>query len=274
MKSIPITSSRERRKFDIAAFNGGEGRIAKAQAQAKKDGRNPKKWDDVKNYLKAAGANPAKVKEIQNYVDLVLEYLKEFLEKSKADRNIKKKDQPTNLHLTMGAGLLRMIGVFLSRIDIVRVKCFQIFFTGLLVSTFSFGEDTQCRFDYFAFDVDNLKCLKHHEAVKSIKKNLRDVKNLKKTCSKCEEPFSDAYKHLRLYGKKYLALNIEEHGFGGYTLYVLFDKESHAHKLWVYPIDKNVFQIRDIQILNIPKKATLEMLGFAKESKYAKYWVE
>lgn len=90
LKTTAITG--ERKKFTIAAYNAGEGRIAKAQAEAKKAGKDPCKWDDVKNYLKAAGASDDKVKEIQEYVEKVLEYEKEFSKKSKADKSAKDKD--------------------------------------------------------------------------------------------------------------------------------------------------------------------------------------
>lgn len=89
IKSIPIYDSNERLKFIIAAFNAGEGRIAKAQAIAKKNGKDPANWKDVKTCLKKAGASSKKVEEITNYVDKVLEYSSEFSKKSNADQKSK-----------------------------------------------------------------------------------------------------------------------------------------------------------------------------------------
>ena len=91
IKATPGRDPKERVKFDLAAYNGGEGRIAKAQAKAKADGKNPQKWDDVKNYLKAAGAKPEKVREIQNYVNDVVKNSLELSEKSKADKKAKRR---------------------------------------------------------------------------------------------------------------------------------------------------------------------------------------
>ena len=91
LKTIGISDPFERAKFTLAAYNGGEGRVAQAQLKAQADGKDPHKWDDVKNYLEVAGANPAKVSEIQKYVEEVLQNSKELSEKSKADKNAKER---------------------------------------------------------------------------------------------------------------------------------------------------------------------------------------
>lgn len=89
LKTIPISNASERAKFSIAAYNAGEGRIAKAQEMTKRAGGDPKKWDDVKKYLEEAGASDSKAKEIRDYVDSVTAYEKEFAKKSKADKKTK-----------------------------------------------------------------------------------------------------------------------------------------------------------------------------------------
>ena len=89
LSTTPMEDPNERKKFSLAAFNAGEGRIAKAQILAKQHGKDPTKWDDVKEYLTAAGASVTKSREIQRYVEKILEYELEFSEKSKADKAIK-----------------------------------------------------------------------------------------------------------------------------------------------------------------------------------------
>lgn len=46
-----ITNQAERRKFVLAAYNGGSGHIRDAMALARKDGRNPHLWNDVATYV-------------------------------------------------------------------------------------------------------------------------------------------------------------------------------------------------------------------------------
>lgn len=86
---IKISDAIERVKFVVAAYNSGEGRIAKAQAETAAKGNDPQKWNDVRNCLKEAGATSEKILEIQAYVQQVLENSKEFAGKSEADKSAK-----------------------------------------------------------------------------------------------------------------------------------------------------------------------------------------
>ncbi len=94
-ETTPVKDPDERKKFDIAAYNAGDARIAKAQELAREAGDDPTKWDDVKKHLEDAGATNDKANEIRQYVDKVSSYEKEFREKSKADADAKfKKGKP------------------------------------------------------------------------------------------------------------------------------------------------------------------------------------
>ena len=86
-----ILDINERKLFVIAAYNAGEGRIAQAQMEAEKDGKDATKWEIVKEYLKKAGSTDAKVKEITEYVEKVSAYEKEFSKKSTANKKLKDK---------------------------------------------------------------------------------------------------------------------------------------------------------------------------------------
>lgn len=48
---MDITNAGERRKFVLAAYNGGSGHIRDAMALARKNGRNPQSWNDVAYYV-------------------------------------------------------------------------------------------------------------------------------------------------------------------------------------------------------------------------------
>lgn len=78
--------------FTIAAYNIGQGRVAQAQALAKAAGKDPANWEDVKEFLIAAGAKSDQAKEVIEYVKKVLEYKKEFEKKSEANKKLKDKD--------------------------------------------------------------------------------------------------------------------------------------------------------------------------------------
>ena len=54
MKTIPVSSADELENFAVAAFNAGEGNVARAQARAQADGLDPTKYDAIKPYLPAS----------------------------------------------------------------------------------------------------------------------------------------------------------------------------------------------------------------------------
>ncbi|MCB0308845.1 MAG: transglycosylase SLT domain-containing protein, partial [Bdellovibrionales bacterium] len=91
LNTIPVSNASKRVRFAIAAYNAGEGRIAKAQKITKESGGDPNNWDEVKENLEAAGASAEKAKEIREYVEKVTAYEKEFSKKSKANKRAKHK---------------------------------------------------------------------------------------------------------------------------------------------------------------------------------------
>ena len=57
ISTIGISDAETREIFTIAAYNIGQGRVAKAQALAKEASKDPKNWNDVQEFLITAGAN-------------------------------------------------------------------------------------------------------------------------------------------------------------------------------------------------------------------------
>ncbi len=91
IRTIPVKDTKERKKFALAAYNAGQGRIAQAQIEAEKAGENPALWDIAKEYLRQAGANEKKEKIIKEYVVSIEVYEQEFVLKSPADKEAKNK---------------------------------------------------------------------------------------------------------------------------------------------------------------------------------------
>lgn len=91
IETIPVRSVLERKKFSLAAYNAGEGRIATAQHLAEQAGNDPELWGDVERFLEAAHATPDKAEEIRRYLEMVPAYEAEFAEKSLANKALKQK---------------------------------------------------------------------------------------------------------------------------------------------------------------------------------------
>lgn len=147
------------------------------------------------------------------------------------------------------------------------IVCFLVLFTQPVAA----GRQS-CRLNYLAFDTEHLQCLKNNIAVKSIAVNLKEIAATKRTCPKCVEAFPGASSFSHLLVRGYLALAMEQNGFGGYTISVVFQNDPHIFRLWLYPIESETFQIRNMSVDKFSKKDTKLTGQYAKESKYAKYW--
>ncbi len=89
--TIPIKDTLERKKFVLAAYDDGQGKIAHAQYLAQQAGKDPTQWDAVQKFLEEAGNAPGKVTEIRKYVENVPKNEAEFAQKSLADKKAKNK---------------------------------------------------------------------------------------------------------------------------------------------------------------------------------------
>jgi soluble lytic murein transglycosylase-like protein len=65
LATTPVADGDERRRFAVAAYNAGEGRVARAQAAAAAAGGDPTRFDDVRRYLPGG---------TRTYVDRVLAF--------------------------------------------------------------------------------------------------------------------------------------------------------------------------------------------------------
>lgn len=90
--TVPVTSVAERKKFALAAYSSGEGRIAKAQQLAEQAGKDPRSWVDVGQFLEAAGDAKTTAVDTRQYVEKVPIYESEFASKSPANKRLKQKD--------------------------------------------------------------------------------------------------------------------------------------------------------------------------------------
>jgi hypothetical protein len=89
--TAPVADILERKMFVLAAYNMGEGHVARAQQLSQRAGKDPARWDEVKGFLEAAGVKPRAAKDGRKYVDDVLGNEAEFANKSLADKKVKNK---------------------------------------------------------------------------------------------------------------------------------------------------------------------------------------
>src|SRR5581483_8683829 len=75
LATVPVADETERRLFAVAAFNAGEGAVARAQAKAAAAGGDPTRFADVRQFLP---------RSTQGYVERVVAYAQEELPRTTA----------------------------------------------------------------------------------------------------------------------------------------------------------------------------------------------
>ncbi len=110
LKTIPVSDAEERKLFSIAAYNAGEGTIAKAQQLTKQANFDPEKWHDVKKFLNQTGISVDKATEIREYVGIVIAFEQEFNEKSpnRKEKKLLKPMSATRSHSKIGHWITKL----------------------------------------------------------------------------------------------------------------------------------------------------------------------
>ena len=146
---------------------------------------------------------------------------------------------------------------------------FLFFFSGVSAVD---RHDIRCRHDYIAFDVGHLECLQNSPLVKNVTTIFQQIAMMKKSCPDCKRSLLETSKLTHLLGRNTLALGIKSHDFGGFTVSMLFKNEPFLFDLWLYPTDKDEFHLREIKIHKLSKKSTQQLLNYAQDPQFSKFW--
>ena len=92
LTTVAVKNSLERYKFVLAAYNGGQGRVADAQHRAETAGKSPYLWTDVEKFLESKSTRKSTADQMREYVEKVALYEAEFASKSPADQMMKSKE--------------------------------------------------------------------------------------------------------------------------------------------------------------------------------------
>lgn len=119
----------------------------------------------------------------------------------------------------------------------------------------------------------HLECLKNSKVAQSIRINFDSILVRRRTCRECAEAIPREANFSPLYDLDYLMMKAEPNGFGGYWAHIIFkESPTRIYRLWLYPIDENTFQLRDIGTI-IPTAKIKKTMTTLSGTKYSKYWI-
>ncbi len=122
-----------------------------------------------------------------------------------------------------------------------------------------------------SLQIENLSHWKKSREALAIHQSLRALIKPRPEYPRYKEPFENFKRYRHLYKTPFLVLDAESGHFGGFFALIVFKDYPRVLSLWVYEIDKNVFEIREIE----PLQATLNkvIMNELEDKRIVPFWI-
>ena len=102
-----------------------------------------------------------------------------------------------------------------------------------------------------SLQVENLTHWKNSPEASAIQKSLGAILNPHRKYQSTTENFKALRQYASIFRKPFLLLDAESNDFGGFFALVVFKSYTKVLRLWIYEIDKNGFEIREVLPLQV-----------------------
>ena len=122
-----------------------------------------------------------------------------------------------------------------------------------------------------SLQIENLTRWKSSPEAAAIKQSLRAILEPRPDYLRSPETLKELKQYTELFRKPFLLLQAEENGFGGFFALVVFKDYPKVLRIWIYEIDKNVFEIREA----IPLRVTLNkrIMSELADQRMTRFWL-
>ena len=92
----------------------------------------------------------------------------------------------------------------------------------------------------------HLSCLGNKPVSNSLALGLKQQISRRKNCPKCKRSILGGESYSEIFVQKHMPIAVSSNPFGGNNLFVIFRDSTLLYKFWLYEIEKNNFQIREV----------------------------
>lgn len=119
--------------------------------------------------------------------------------------------------------------------------------------------------------IENLTRWKTSKQAPAIQQSLRAIVTPRQNYLRSTETFKEVKQYKKLFQKPFLLLDAEANDFGGFFALVVFKNHPKVLRLWIYEIDRDVFEIRDA----VPLQVTLNkaIMSELADKRIAPFWL-
>lgn len=122
-----------------------------------------------------------------------------------------------------------------------------------------------------SLQIKNLTRWKKSYEAPAIQQSLGAILKPRQNYPRSLESLEEIKQYTPLFQKPFLLLEAEPNGFGGFFALVVFKGHPKVFSLWVYEIDKNIFEVREVT----PLKVTLnkQIMNELADKRIAPFWL-
>ncbi len=122
-----------------------------------------------------------------------------------------------------------------------------------------------------SLQIENLTRWKNSSEAPAIQQGLGAILKPRRNYLRITEPFKGVRQYTSIFKKPFLLLEAEPTDFGGFFALVVFKSNPKVLRLWIYEIDKNVFEVREA----VPLQATLnkKIMNELDDKRIAPFWL-
>jgi len=122
-----------------------------------------------------------------------------------------------------------------------------------------------------SLQIKNLTRWKRSHEAPAIQQSLGAILKPRENYPRSLESLKEIKQYSSLYQKPFLLLEAEPNDFGGFFALIVFKGHPKVFSLWVYEIDINVFEVREVT----PLKVTLnkEIMNELEDKRITPFWL-
>lgn len=149
-----------------------------------------------------------------------------------------------------------MAAIFSLKINNMKIikKLTLVLLTTFTYSALLYGADSE---KPISLQIADLSPWKNSPEAPAIQQSLDALLQPRRNYPRVTEPFKGASKYTSIFRKPFLLLETEPHDFGGFFALVVFRNYPKAFRLWIYEIDKNEFEVREVIPLRVNLNKTI-----------------
>ena len=122
-----------------------------------------------------------------------------------------------------------------------------------------------------SLQIENLTRWKNSAEAPAIQQSIGALIKPRQNYPRSPESVKEIKQYTSAFKQPFLLLDAEPNDFGGFFGLVTFENHPQVLRLWIYEIDKNVFEVREVE--SLPVQLNKEIMNELKDKRISPFWL-